>query len=124
MISFEDWNIMADLWRLLVTVFTCFVHTSKTLARQAAEAVRQRGGRYREELCLQVGEAIGARGMPPSDMRARAVAHRTSHWVQPRSIAIAVMMAFGTVALCGCGSAQVKTESYGYGSVYSQYGRD
>jgi hypothetical protein len=42
----------------------------------------------------------------------------------PKSIAIIVIMALGVVALCACGSARLQTESYGYGSVYTQYGRD
>lgn len=37
---------------------------------------------------------------------------------------IVTLMALSTVALTACGSAQVQTESYGYGGVYTQLGRD
>ena len=41
-----------------------------------------------------------------------------------RMIAAAAMVLFGALTLAACGSAQLRTESYGYGSYYHPFGSD
>jgi hypothetical protein len=44
--------------------------------------------------------------------------------MQPRSIALAALLLLGVVTLTACGSAQLRTQSYGYDGAYYQLGRD
>jgi hypothetical protein len=44
--------------------------------------------------------------------------------IRRRSMAIVGILALSLLTLAACGSAKIRTESHGYGSVYTQFGRD